>query len=123
MYQPTSWEYIQFLMLANDGSVDFLKDEGKNLLQAWLNTGMAEPHEMASTNLVPDSCNGDGVNSDISNWIFVGTSTCAASNTITAPNVLVDHGAQVTLVSQVVSLGPGFSVEDSATLSVRGNTE
>ncbi|MDH5712190.1 MAG: cytochrome c family protein, partial [Gammaproteobacteria bacterium] len=44
MYQPTSWEYIQFLYLANNGSVSFLADEGINLLDAWMNTGMAQPH-------------------------------------------------------------------------------
>jgi hypothetical protein len=55
MYQPTSWEYIQFLTLANKGSDPgvggnaFLGDEGKNLFEAWLNTGMAEPYLMAST--------------------------------------------------------------------------
>jgi len=55
LYQPTSWEYIQFLDLANDGSVAFLADEGANMLEAWLNTGMAEPHEMASTTvMVPE---------------------------------------------------------------------
>ncbi len=50
LYQPTSWEYVQFLYLANtpDGS-DFLDQEGANLLDAWLATGMAEPFEMAST--------------------------------------------------------------------------
>lgn len=49
MYQPTSWEYIQFLHLANDRTSSFLKDEGKNMLDAWLNTGMAEPYVMTST--------------------------------------------------------------------------
>ena len=49
MYQPTSWEYIQFLDHANDGSVPFLANEGVNMLDAWLNTGMAAPHVMAST--------------------------------------------------------------------------
>jgi len=49
MYQPTSWEYIQFLYLANNGSNAFLADEGVNMLDAWLNTGMAEPYVMAST--------------------------------------------------------------------------
>jgi hypothetical protein len=48
LYQPTSWEYIQFLYLANDRSVAFLADEGANLLDAWLNTGMAVPYIMAS---------------------------------------------------------------------------
>ncbi len=43
MYQPTSWEYIQFLYLANDGSFPFLADEGRFLLDAWLNAPMVEP--------------------------------------------------------------------------------
>lgn len=48
LYQPTSWEYVQFLSLANDGSNAFLADEGANMLEAWLNTGMAEPVVMAT---------------------------------------------------------------------------
>ena len=48
-YQPTSWEYIQFLYLANKRQNVFLADEGVNLLEAWLNTGMAAPYTMAST--------------------------------------------------------------------------
>jgi hypothetical protein len=48
LYQPTSWEYVQFLYLANDGQNAFLAQEGANLLDAWLNTGMAEPYVMAS---------------------------------------------------------------------------
>ncbi|MHC4281321.1 MAG: hypothetical protein ACYSUJ_14390, partial [Planctomycetota bacterium] len=49
LYQSTSWEYIQFLYLANDGSVPFLANEGMTMLEAWLNTGMSYPHVMAST--------------------------------------------------------------------------
>jgi hypothetical protein len=49
LYQPTSWEYIQFLYLANNGQNAFLANEGVNLLNAWIATGMAEPHVMAST--------------------------------------------------------------------------
>lgn len=49
LYQPTSWEYIEFLYLANNGQNPFLANEGTNLLKAWLNTGMAEPYVMAST--------------------------------------------------------------------------
>lgn len=49
LYQPTSWEYIQFLYLANLGIDPFLADVGDNLLSAWLGTGMAEPHLMAET--------------------------------------------------------------------------
>jgi len=48
LYQPTSWEYIQFLALANNGSNAFLGNEGAYLLDAWLHTGMARPYVMAS---------------------------------------------------------------------------
>ena len=48
LYQPTSWEYIQFLDLGNDRSVAFLADEGVNMLEAWIETGMAAPHTMAT---------------------------------------------------------------------------
>jgi hypothetical protein len=49
LYQPTSWEYIQFLYLANAGQNAFLADEGASLLDSWLHTGMAAPYAMAST--------------------------------------------------------------------------
>ncbi len=54
-YQQTSWEYVQFLWLANDGANTFLANEGANLLDGWLNTGMSPPLEMAlaSTTLTP----------------------------------------------------------------------
>ena len=54
LYQSTSWEYIQFLYLANNGQNAFLGETGANLLEAWLNVGdgtvrMAEPQVIAST--------------------------------------------------------------------------
>jgi hypothetical protein len=48
-YQPTSWEYIQFLDLANTGQNSFLGNEGTKLRDTWLATGMAAPHPMATT--------------------------------------------------------------------------
>lgn len=48
MYQPTSWEYVRFLSLANNGQVSFLATTGEDLLDAWFATGMAAPEEMAS---------------------------------------------------------------------------
>ena len=48
VYQPTSWEYVQFLWRANTGQVTRLAQEGVNLLNAWRNTGMAAPHVMAT---------------------------------------------------------------------------
>jgi hypothetical protein len=52
LYQPTSWEYIQFLYLANTKQNIFLANEGANLLDAWLNTGMAEPYVIATASWV-----------------------------------------------------------------------
>ena len=49
LYQPTSWEYIQFLNLANNQPAgSFLENEGAYMLDAWLNTAMADPYVMAS---------------------------------------------------------------------------
>jgi hypothetical protein len=61
MYQPTSWEYIQFLDHANNGSIAFLSNEGANMLDAWLNTGMAAPHVMETTTWTVPDTDGDGV--------------------------------------------------------------
>jgi hypothetical protein len=64
LYQPTSWEYVQFLYLANNGQNPFLAAEGINLLNAWLNTGMAEPYVMASAtwgSAPPPPCETPGV--------------------------------------------------------------
>ena len=51
-YQQTSWEYIQFLWLENDQLGPFLGQEGVNLLDAWLNTGMTPPVEMTFASAV-----------------------------------------------------------------------
>ncbi len=47
LYQATSWEYVQFLYLANDGSNAFLASAGEDLARAWYATGMAHPELMA----------------------------------------------------------------------------
>lgn len=69
LYQPTSWEYVQFLYLANtvDGS-DFLDQEGANLLDAWLNTGMAAPYTLATTQ-------------------WTGSAPCVAPNALTSVKI------------------------------------
>ena len=48
LYQPTSFEYQQFLLLANNRQNAFLADEGINMFNAWMNTGMAEPYVMVT---------------------------------------------------------------------------
>jgi hypothetical protein len=66
LYQPTSWEYIQFLLLANNKQNAFLANEGEYLLDAWLNTNMAAPYVMASVQWsapprIPGDTNGDNI--------------------------------------------------------------
>ena len=66
LYQGTSWEYIQFLNLANDRQNAFLGQEGINMLDAWLNAvtemdplkrTMVAPVVMASANWVDETVN------------------------------------------------------------------
>jgi hypothetical protein len=59
LYQPTSWEYVRFLHEANTGQVSFLATAGSDLLDAWLNTGMAAPHVMASASWCPNPGSGE----------------------------------------------------------------
>ncbi len=49
LYQSVSYEYVQFLLLANNASIGFLRNEGRKLLDTWLATGMAAPYPMAAT--------------------------------------------------------------------------
>mgnify|MGYP001814011962 CR=1 FL=1 len=100
MYQPTSYEYIQFLYLANNGSVPFLANEGSNLLDAWLNTGMAAPHVMASTTWTATLQDADG--DGLPDHVETNTGTYnGPSDTGTDPNVPdtdgdgLDDGAEV----------------------------
>lgn len=48
LYQSTSWEFVQFLELANDGSVASLASAGTDLRRAWQATGMSTPEELAA---------------------------------------------------------------------------
>jgi len=47
LYQPTSWEYMQFLYLANNGTSPTLGNTGQDMLDAWFATGMATPEVIA----------------------------------------------------------------------------
>jgi hypothetical protein len=42
-YQGTSWEYVQFLWLANNEENEFLGQEGVHMLDAWINADPAAP--------------------------------------------------------------------------------
>lgn len=59
LYQPISWEYVQFLHLANaqpEGSA--LATVGVDLLEAWEATGMAEPIAIATLQLAEPAAEG-----------------------------------------------------------------
>jgi hypothetical protein len=83
LYQPTSWEYIQFLYLANTGSVSFLASTGTDLLEAWQATGMAEPEVMASATWVGPpttvECD-DGLDNDGDGLVDVDDSGCSSAD-------------------------------------------
>ena len=63
LYQPTSWEYVQFLLLANAGLDSFLADAGQEILDAWMATGMAAPVVMTQAEWFAPAqdCNDNGV--------------------------------------------------------------
>lgn len=61
LYQTSSWEYIQFLKLANPGTNAFLATAGDELFDAWRNTGQSTPEVMAKARW----CNMPGTNEDL----------------------------------------------------------
>lgn len=100
LYQGTSWEYVQFLVNGNKGENTFLSQEGTNLLDAWLNTGMAKPFVMASTTwgTTPEPPQMfAGVNS-----VQVGLYSGKGKNvTFTATNIF-NIGDDVTILAQAI---------------------
>lgn len=47
LYQTASWEYIQFLLLANPGTSTTLAGAGLAVFDGWRNTGQSSPERMA----------------------------------------------------------------------------
>jgi PKD repeat protein len=102
MYQPTSWEYVQFLYLANEAPTPNLKETGKDFLDAWLATGMAEPHVMATTTWVN---NGNVVTNNPPTAAF--SSLCADLSCSFDASASVDSDG--TIVSYAWDFGDGSS--------------
>jgi hypothetical protein len=48
LYQAASWEYVQFLRLANTQQIAFLATTGIDLFDGWRATGMSPPEVMAT---------------------------------------------------------------------------
>ena len=100
LYQPTSWEYVQFLWKANTGSVVRLAQEGVNLRDAWLNTGMAEPHRMAGTvwgtlSLSAGDCQVAEGNAGTTPCSFVASLTAPSNQAVTVDFATADGTATV----------------------------
>jgi len=98
LYQSTSWEYIQFLTLANSGDIAFLANEGDNLFDAWQNAGsasnrlggittrMAKPFLMDSTTWTATVVDTDG--DGLADSVETNTGTyIGPGDTGTAPNL------------------------------------
>ncbi len=110
LYQPTSWEYIQFLWKANTQQNPFLADEGVNLLDAWLNTGMAAPYVMASTTwgAAPTPPTPEISLDSLTTWLvdrrgnWTLTDTFNAGDTVTIEAVTVDQDGNLLSGAQVL---------------------
>lgn len=61
LYQTSSWEYIQFLLLANPGTSPFLATAGQDLFDAYMATGQSTPEVMTTARW----CNMPGTNEDL----------------------------------------------------------
>jgi hypothetical protein len=81
MYQPTSWEYVQFLYLANQKTNAFLAEEGLNLLNAWLATGMAEPYLLATGTWQGAHITPTATRTPTSTWTATATATSSRTPT------------------------------------------
>jgi hypothetical protein len=97
LYQPTSWELIQFLYLANARRDPFLANEGANLLEAWRNTGMAAPYVMASA-------------------------TWGTPPTPAAADLLVDGMTTWSVSKSGALLAPSSAFSASATVGIKAHT-
>ncbi|MCA8977836.1 MAG: hypothetical protein KDC98_24130 [Planctomycetes bacterium] len=69
LYQSTSWEYVQFLMLANSSQNAFLGTAGRDLYDGWRATGMSPPEVMVSTRW----CRLPGTGEDLELTSAIGT--------------------------------------------------
>jgi hypothetical protein len=52
LYQGTSWEYMQFLQLANNGQNAFLGQEGDAMMDAWINADVVNSQDVPITGVM-----------------------------------------------------------------------
>jgi len=124
LYQPTSWEYIQFLYLANNGGNAFLANEGVNMLDAWLNTGMAAPYIMASATWVNTSgcaypdVRIAGTSPDYYSYLQDAYNAAGTTATIESHDIMFNEGMNCNLDKTITFIG-GYTCDYS---SIAGQT-
>ncbi|NIM01691.1 MAG: hypothetical protein GTN89_12850 [Acidobacteria bacterium] len=103
-YQGTSWEYVQFLWLANNTAPgEFLADEGVNMLDAWINADpdapMVPPFVMTTASWGASSCAvtepteatcDDGVDNDCDGLVDTADPDCSGCTPSAADDVTCD---------------------------------
>jgi hypothetical protein len=103
-YQGTSWEYVQFLWLANNTPAGaFLADEGKYMLDAWINADpaapMVPPFVMATATWGDTGCSvteqtevtcDDGLDNDCDGLFDSADPNCAGCTPVSATDTTCD---------------------------------
>ena len=91
LYQTTSWEYVQFLALADPEQSAFLGQPGDDLLAAWLANGMSPPEEVvaATWTATPGDCDHDDV-ADAQEIALGAETDCDGDGTPDACQLAVD---------------------------------
>jgi hypothetical protein len=95
-YQSTSWEYIQFLNLASTGAVPFLANAPGDVLDAWLNTGMAPPELMTSA--IWTDAGGDCDHDGIADTLEISTGSeidCDGNGLLDKCQIAIDSAADL----------------------------
>ena len=102
LYQGTSWEYIQFLWKANNGTNAFLGQEGVNMLDAWINAEVPVAMEVAGDRkMVPP--------------VVMASTTWGTPPTGNVPPVAVNDSYSTTQDTPVNVSAPGVLANDSDT--------
>jgi len=104
LYQGTSWEYIQFLKLANNGQNAFLGNQGDAMMDAWLNADVVKSTGDPITGVM--QVNGDykmvpPVVMETATWGAPVNSAPTCTIDSPAGNVTIDEGGSVNYAATV----------------------
>jgi hypothetical protein len=123
LYQATSWEYVRFLQLANDGGDPFLATVGQDLMDAGRATGMAAPVVMDTatwTSPFTDFCFGDGGGTACPCG-NAGAAGHGCANSVNASGARIDAAGVPSVAADSLVL-TGSGMPDSSALYFQGTT-